>query len=93
MQQIVTAVLAAGKTPYLAKVPFATLAGISQSALREYNAVIDELVALNGITVTPPNFYRHFKTHPSELADGLHPTETGYHAMGKMWFNVLKFID
>src|SRR5262249_8753524 len=47
MQQIITAVLASGRTPYLAKVPFTTLSAISNSAIQDYNAVIDELVAAN----------------------------------------------
>src|SRR5262249_31162695 len=75
MQQIITAILVAGKTPYLAKVPFSSFAGIDDSAIQAYNAVINELVTLNGIQVTPPDFYTFFKMNQSQLDDGLHPNE------------------
>jgi lysophospholipase L1-like esterase len=93
MQQIISAVIAAGKTPYLAKVPFATIAGISDGAIQDYNVAITELVAANGIQIVPPDFYTYFKNHLNELDDGLHPNETGYQSMANMWFNVLQFID
>jgi len=68
---------------------FSTFSGISDSAIQQYNAVIDELVTLNGISVTPPDFYTYFKANQNQLADGLHPNEQGYQAMANMWFNVL----
>jgi lysophospholipase L1-like esterase len=93
MQQIITAIVSAGKTPYLAKVPFANFSGISDSAIQDYNAVIDELVGVNGIQVVPPDFYTYFKAHQNELDDGLHPNETGYQSMANMWFTVLQSIN
>ena len=68
MQTIITAIKNAGKTPYLAKVPYTTNPSYSDTSIQDYNAAINELVAdpLNGITVTPPDFYTlFFQTHPS----------------------------
>jgi len=89
MQQIISAILAAGKTPYLAEVPYTSDPLRSDSMIQEYNVVIDELVLTNNITVVPPAFYAYFLAHQSELADGLHPNGTGYQSMGNLWFNAL----
>jgi hypothetical protein len=50
---------------------------------------IEELVAVNGIEVVPPNFYNYFRTHPEELADFCHPTGLGYKSMARMWRNAI----
>ena len=90
MQRIISAIKAAGKTPFLAKVPFTPLPRYSDTIIREYNAAIDELVAANGISVTPPDLYIHFKNHPGQLdADGLHPNGAGYQSIANLWATVL----
>jgi lysophospholipase L1-like esterase len=89
MQKIVSAILAAGKTPYLAEVPYASAPFRSDSMIQEYNVAIDELVLTNNISVVPPAFYAYFQSHQGELADGLHPNGTGYQSMGNLWFNAL----
>jgi lysophospholipase L1-like esterase len=89
LQRIISAVLAAGKIPYLAKVPYATKRSIDLSSIREYNAVIDELFAANNIAVTPPDFYAYFQKHPDELPDGIHPNKIGYESMANLWFIAL----
>jgi lysophospholipase L1-like esterase len=89
MQKIITAILAAGKTPYLAEVPFTTYPNFSNASIQEYNVVIDELCVKNGIPVTPPPFYAHFQAHTEELADGLHPNGTGYQSVANLWFNAI----
>jgi lysophospholipase L1-like esterase len=91
IQTIVTAVKNAGKTPYLAKVPYATAAGFSDVAIQQYNQAINDFVAdpLNGISVVPPDFYAWFQSHTSQLADGIHPNGTGYQSMANLWFNAL----
>jgi lysophospholipase L1-like esterase len=89
MQKIISAILAAGKIPYLAKVPYATQRSIDISSIREYNVVIDELVAANNIAVTPPDFYAHFQKHPDEIPDGIHPNKAGYESMANLWFIAL----
>jgi lysophospholipase L1-like esterase len=89
MQTIITAIKNAGKTPYLAKVPYTTNSSFSLLSIQDYNAAIDELKSENGITVTPPDFYAWFQSHTSQLADGLHPNGTGYQSMANLWFTAL----
>jgi lysophospholipase L1-like esterase len=89
MQRIVSAILAAGKIPYLAEVPYTSDPLRSNEMIFEYNAAVDELFIANDIRVTPPPFYSHFLNHPGELDDGLHPNGTGYQSMGNLWFSVL----
>ena len=89
MQTIISAIISAGKTPYLAKVPYATAAGFSDASIQEYNAAIDELRVSNGISAIAPDFYTWFLNHPSQLADGIHPNATGYQSMATLWFNAL----
>ena len=90
MQRIISAVLAAGKIPYLAEVPYTSDPLRSIAMIYEYNAAIDELVITNNILVTPPSFYAYFMNHQGELADGIHPNGTGYQSMANLWFNVLR---
>jgi lysophospholipase L1-like esterase len=89
MQRIISAILSAGKTPYLADVPYTSDPSRSNSMIFEYNAVIDELFITNNILVTPPPFYTYFQTHQNELDDGTHPNGTGYQSMATLWFNAL----
>ena len=89
MQKIISAILSAGKTPYLAEVPYTSAPLRSDSMIFEYNAAIDELFITNNILVTPPPFYTYFQTHQNELDDGLHPNGTGYQSMANLWFNAL----
>jgi lysophospholipase L1-like esterase len=89
MQRIITAILNAGKKPYLAEVPYTTRANYNTSMIYDYNVAIDELVLTNNILVVPPPFYAHFLAHPGELSDGLHPNGTGYQSMATLWFNAL----
>jgi lysophospholipase L1-like esterase len=89
MQRIVSAILAAGKTPYLAEVPYTSDPLRSNAMIYEYNAAVDELFVSNGITVTPPPFYAYFQAHPGELADGIHPNGTGYQSMANLWAGAL----
>ena len=89
MQRIISAILAAGKIPYLAEVPYTSDPLRSNAMIFEYNAAIDELVLTNNILVTPPSFYAWFQSHTSQLADGIHPNGTGYQSMANLWFNAL----
>jgi lysophospholipase L1-like esterase len=89
MQRIISAIKSAGKIACLAKVPYTTSPSINISNIREYNVVVDELVAANNISVTPPDFYAYFQEHPDELPDGLHPNKIGYESMANLWFVAL----
>ena len=89
MQRIISAILAAGKTPYLAEVPYTSDPLRSNAMIYEYSAAIGELIITNNILVSPPPLYTYFQTHPGELADGLHPNGEGYRSMATLWFDVL----
>jgi lysophospholipase L1-like esterase len=89
MQRIISAILSAGRTPYLAQVPFTSDPLRNDAMIQEYNVVIDELVLTNNISVVPPDFYGYFQAHQAELADGLHPNGTGYQSMAELWSSVL----
>ena len=89
MQKIISAVLAAGKMPFVAEVPYTSDPLRSDAMIQEYNVVIDELVLTNNISVIPPPFYAYFQTHLGELADGFHPNGTGYRSMADLWFDAL----
>jgi lysophospholipase L1-like esterase len=78
MQKIISAIISAGKTPYLAEVPYTTSPNNDISMIQEYNVAIDQLYVANGILAIPPPFYSYFLAHPGELDDGLHPNGTGY---------------
>jgi lysophospholipase L1-like esterase len=101
MQRIISAFVQAGQKPLLAKVlpvlrpcascaPFPDPDETPQNILiRAYNRVIDELVAANGIQITPPDFYTYFKSHPEQFFDNLHPNGMGYRSMAKLWCQAL----
>jgi lysophospholipase L1-like esterase len=101
MQRIITAFVQAGQTPLLAKVPIvikpcascdpfpAPDAAPPNILIQAYNRVIDELVIVNNIQVIPPDFYNHFRSHPEEFSDDLHPNGAGYQSMATLWFQAL----
>ena len=91
MQRIISAILAAGRTPYLAKVPYATVPGIDISAIQNYNLVVEELIFDNDIWVIPPDFFAYFQDplYIGELDDGVHPNGLGYQSMADLWFDAL----
>ncbi len=89
LQGIISEIRAAGRIPCLAKVPYADKPSIDIPSIREYNVVIDELVAENNITVTPPDFYAYFQQHQDEIPDGIHPDKIGYESTANLWFHAL----
>lgn len=89
LQRIVSAILAAGKVPYLAKVPYTIHRSYDLSRIRKYNEVIDELVVENRIGAVPPDLFSYFMENPHELVDGLHPGREGYSAIAKIWLDAL----
>jgi len=79
MQQIISAIINAGKVPILAYVPIrfgSSSNGPSyddpdnhpqNDLIQEYNQVIDELIIANPeIDLSPPNFYEYYRTTPRE---------------------------
>ena len=104
MQDMIDLINAAGKKVMLAKLPVALGdrttgtqyvdldAGTRNVTIQSYNEAIDELAADpdNNITVTPPDFYTHFKTtYLNEYSDNLHPNGFGYDSMANLWRNAL----
>jgi lysophospholipase L1-like esterase len=89
MQKIITSLKQSNKVPILAKVPFGKVSAARDRLIRDYNVVIDELVAANNIVVTPPDFYAYFKLHPEQLVDDVRPDGQGYQAMADLWFDAL----
>ena len=81
---MIRAVEAAGKTPVLPKIPYATEEGVS-TYLDAYNAVIDRIYAEFPEVIQGPDFESYFRAHPDQLSDGVHPTSEGYDAMRQMW--------
>jgi lysophospholipase L1-like esterase len=105
MQQIIDAIIDDGKIPILAKVPitlgpcsicppFSNPEVASRNVLiRDYNTVIDALVAANAIGFNPPDFYNYFRTNHDQFSDNLHPDGIGYQSMAILWFNVLSPLE
>ena len=78
-----------GRIVYLSKVMFNTLS-FTLADLIDFNIVIDELAASNGLAVVPPDFFTHFQTNQQELrADGVHPTGVGYRSISTLWCEAL----
>ena len=62
-----------------------------QTEHEEYNLVIDELLVLNAISVSP-DFYTYFIEHPEGMsADGFHPNGFGYQGMAELWFKEIAY--
>ena len=101
MQSLVSAVLARGKTPILARVPVAysntsngprypDLHNAPANVLnREYNQVVEQLTLENSLPLLGPDFYTYFTQHPEHMADRLHPNGLGYRAMAELWRDAL----
>jgi lysophospholipase L1-like esterase len=101
MQKIITGVRNAGMLPALAKIPIALgdcstcepfpnpTSAAKNISIREFNRVIDELIAGNRIAVAPPDFYAYFDSHRSLFYDSLHPNGIGYISMANQWVEAL----
>ena len=83
---MIDAVLKAGKTPVLPKIPYASNPDVGNYT-GEHNAMIDRLYAEYGDKlIHGPDFERYFKANPGGLSDdGVHPNAEGYEAMRKLW--------
>ncbi len=89
MQQMIDAILAAGKEVYLSRTPPHTTDTGRDTRIQGYNNVIDELVTENGFTYTPPDFHAYFTANQAEMADQLHPNGVGYQSMARLWCDSL----
>lgn len=98
MQQIINAVVGAGKAIYLAKAPPYLIADVGGGArdllIREYNDVIEELITINLFSYTPPDFHVYFTATPGQMFNEtgdvkIHPDGTGYRDMAGKWCTAL----
>jgi lysophospholipase L1-like esterase len=53
--------------------------------LKQYATVIEGLVDGKNILQGDEVAYNYFASHPEELKDGIHPTDTGYEVLGQLW--------
>lgn len=80
LQQMVTSILASGRTPVIARTPWNL-----NPAVPEYVAAIDAVTAANGLT-PGPDMYGWFKAHPEELlTDRVHPNAAGQRSIQRLW--------
>ncbi len=81
MEDIIVAVKAAGRVPMLARIPYAPK---DHDGIPKFNEVVDALTRKHGL-VPGPDLYAHFKAHPEELSDGLHPNSVGIKSINRLW--------
>ncbi len=86
VKYMIDAVIAAGKTPVLPKIPYATNQDVGANT-GYYNAMIDKLYREYGDKlVHGPDFDTFFRENTQYLSgDGVHPSSDGYEAMRKLW--------
>ena len=82
---MIEAILEAGKTPVLPKIPYSTNADVG-TYVGEYNAMIDRIYEEYPEVIPGPDFETYFKENPDGLSgDGVHPNDVGYDAMRQLW--------
>jgi acyl-CoA thioesterase-1 len=90
METLVEAVLAAGRVPILARIPYACEpeAGSGTAGghltIPEFNEIIDRLQAKYELPCGP-DLYAWFRAHPEQLSDCVHPNPDGYREMNRLW--------
>jgi lysophospholipase L1-like esterase len=91
LEELVQRLLDAGRVPFVGTIPYSTTA---HDTLPEWNAVIESVVADNGLPCGP-DFYGWFRDHPQDLSsDGVHPNSAGYRSMNLVWAETMKaFYD
>lgn len=60
--------------------------------LREYAAVINLLADGKFVLLGDTTALEYFSEHPEELADGVHPNDTGYYRLGQLWAAAFKQV-
>ncbi len=92
MEKIIGSLVAAGISPsniFVAYVPWTkgnnNIGLIRRQAIQGYNARLPQISADTGIKIGP-DFFTYFQAHENDqMADALHPNQTGYDAMGELW--------
>jgi len=89
LQTLVDRIVAAGRVPVIARIPFATK-GPADADMRALNVVIDLVTARNGL-LPGPDLYAWFSAHPDELSqDGVHPSDAGTLSINRLWYEALR---
>jgi acyl-CoA thioesterase-1 len=89
LQTLVDRIVAAGRVPIIARIPFAS-EGPVDADVRALNGVIDLVTARNGL-LPGPDLYAWFSVHPDELSpDGVHPTAAGTRSINRLWYEALR---
>jgi len=82
LDMIVQKLLAAGRVPILARIPYASM---HHTDLPPFNAAIDGISTAHGLPCGP-DFYNYFLANPTQLGpDGVHPADLGSVAMNRLW--------
>lgn len=87
MDQLVKRLLAAGKVPVLARIPYA--ADGQHEHIPEFNQVIDQVAEANCLP-RGPDLYSWFRAHPEHLRDKLHPDDEGIRAINRLWADAVE---
>jgi acyl-CoA thioesterase I len=82
LQSMIDRIVAAGRVPVLARIPFSPDG--NHTTLDLHNQVIDQLTQQNRL-LPGPDFYAWFQAHPEQLTDQVHPGPAGRVAMNRLW--------
>jgi lysophospholipase L1-like esterase len=86
---MIQAVLAAGKTPVIPKIPWGCLSTL-EANVPPLNQRIDALYAAYPAVVRGPDLFAYFQTNRGQISgDCVHPTDQGYVAMRQQWANAM----
>ncbi len=89
MQAMISLLLANGRMPVIPHISYATDG--QHNYVTNFNAVIDALVASNGI-LAGPDCYTFFKANTNQLADGLHPNDAGMRSYNWLWSQAMRHL-
>ncbi|HEY5374855.1 MAG TPA: SGNH/GDSL hydrolase family protein [Polyangiaceae bacterium] len=96
MEALVQKVLAAGRVPILARIPFA--ADGTHAHLEAFNAVVDKLTKKHNLA-SGPDLYDWFLKNPDQLVDKLHPGEDKLHPSkngiveaNRLWWQATRWL-
>lgn len=87
LDQLVKRLLAAGKVPVLARIPYASDG--QHDHIPEFNKVIEAVAAANCLP-QGPDLYSWFRAHPEHLRDKLHPDDEGIRAINRLWADAVE---
>jgi lysophospholipase L1-like esterase len=91
MQTIITACKAKGIQPIIAHPPATDSAKQKWQLDPNYPKCVDTLTTTNNL-IAGPDLYGYFKLHPTQLYDGVHPTDSGCTAIQQMWADKMASI-